>query len=1555
LLVLVLLLSTVVIVSTAPEGVEARAGIFQTEGGWSVEVVDGEGIVGIQSSLAIDDFGYAHIAYRNYDDSTLRYATNADGFWNITTVDTEVSVDEDSEISLALDSENNVHICYMSYYNSEDENLIYATNAGGSWTTTLVDAHYQAGYYNDIFVDGSDHVHIAYSVQNAASDTDLKYANNTSGTWVNETADSGVEVGMHPSIVVDDYGVIHIVYFNQDAVSLMWGHKHSSVWFRSPLDDSGDCGYFTSMAISDGSELHVSYFDEGADDLKYLHYDGVQWDLSPTIVDSVGDVGRHSSICVGSDDDPHIAYYDGTNYALKVASLLDGGWNVTTVDDAGGSSVGEYCSIAISRSGKLGISNYYGGSDDLLYTSQNAWIIDKLAGGIDNRCFGNTDIVLDDDNNAYISYTANSGYELWFATNVWGSWTYMMIDNTTGGFGGRTSIALGPDNHVHIAYYASDSGEIRYATHVGMYSWTWEKVADTRPNWGTNDLSLKVDSDGKAHIAYSFFEDSGFTSSLRYANNIGGTWVNETIDDSVADTGRYPSMAIGDTGVIYISYVDQTNKNLRWSSNAIGSWVSGNVDISGNISGQTSIAVEDANHLYVSYQDIINHDLKFAYYNGGAWLTYTVDTPGWVGDDSSIGVDHEGKVHISYLDTDNSDLKYATGNGSTWSITSLDHSGIVGEDTSLAVGTDGKVHIAYEDGTNSQIGYATNSPWRFDTFETYGEPLVGEGYVSLDRDARGAYHICFYDEPDEALRYATNTTMGWASHLVDFDFGSGMYCSIAADSNGKAHISYYDQTNGDLKYATNVAGLAFAVTVVDAPGNVGEYTSIAVDHQGHAHISYFDETNSQLKYATNAGGTWANETVDNSGYSGLHTSIAIDTEGIVHISYYTGTVGLRYANNSGGSWNAITVDGGNVGVYNSLALDSRGKAHISYYDSVNQDLMYASVLGATVTNEVVDGSADNTGARSSIGVDTAGKVHISYYDQTNGDLRYAAQAGDFWWTSTVDVAGDVGKPNSLHVDDWGVVFICYTDVTDSKVKIAMQRAEPSAPRGLTLIADEDDVEVSWSQPWNNNWYPVEGYIVVHTHPDGEVELIYGGTATSRLDNSLGEGVHRYKVAAYNLMGTGPFCAEEEVTVALTVLTVPLAPNGLTAEGGNGNVSLSWSAPSNDGGSPITGYKVYRGTASGGATVLTTLGTVLNYLDLNVTNGQPYYYQVSAVNAIGEGPRSSEVSDTPLGLPSEPLNLTAVLNGTEVILTWEAPADDGGSPVTGYKVYSGNTSDDLALQDTIGNLLTYTFVLPDLNETWYFHVTAVNSVGEGPESNEAASDPDLPTSPSLTAEAEWDGVVLTWTAPTSNGSSPISSYQVFRGNNSGTLTMIAELGNVLIYEDGAVVAGSTYYYKVRAVNGQGEGPFSNEVSVTVGAVPTAPLNMEATAGNGTVTLTWEAPEDDGGWTITGYKVYRGTSEGSLSLLATLGNVTTYLDSSVTNGQTYYYKVSAVNEFGEGPATEIDDAKPMATGGGGGDGDDDDGDGGDSTMLFVIIAVVGIAAVAGAAIFLMRRKK
>jgi PKD repeat protein len=111
--------------------------------------------------------------------------------------------------------------------------------------------------------------------------------------------------------------------------------------------------------------------------------------------------------------------------------------------------------------------------------------------------------------------------------------------------------------------------------------------------------------------------------------------------------------------------------------------------------------------------------------------------------------------------------------------------------------------------------------------------------------------------------------------------------------------------------------------------------------------------------------------------------------------------------------------------------------------------------------------------------------------------------------------------------------------------------------------------------------------------------------------------------------------------------------------------------------------------------------------------------------------------------------------------------------------------------------------------------------------------------------------------------------------------------------------------------------SSSVTITAtpvqGTVPGPPQNLSATAGSGKVTLNWQAPASSGGVNITSYRVYRGLTPGSETLLTSggcggLGAVLTCTDTGLTGGQTYYYKVSAVNAIGEGSQSNEASATP-----------------------------------------------
>ena len=97
-----------------------------------------------------------------------------------------------------------------------------------------------------------------------------------------------------------------------------------------------------------------------------------------------------------------------------------------------------------------------------------------------------------------------------------------------------------------------------------------------------------------------------------------------------------------------------------------------------------------------------------------------------------------------------------------------------------------------------------------------------------------------------------------------------------------------------------------------------------------------------------------------------------------------------------------------------------------------------------------------------------------------------------------------------------------------------------------------------------------------------------------------------------------------------VISVSSTPQGLSASTGDNFVTLSWTAPTNDGGSPITRYRIYRGT-SPGEYLLVGISTSTSFNDTLVIGNTTYFYVVTALNAVGESKFSDEVSVTPSGL------------------------------------------------------------------------------------------------------------------------------------------------------------------------------------------------------------------------------------------------------------------------------------------------------------------------------------
>ncbi len=225
---------------------------------------------------------------------------------------------------------------------------------------------------------------------------------------------------------------------------------------------------------------------------------------------------------------------------------------------------------------------------------------------------------------------------------------------------------------------------------------------------------------------------------------------------------------------------------------------------------------------------------------------------------------------------------------------------------------------------------------------------------------------------------------------------------------------------------------------------------------------------------------------------------------------------------------------------------------------------------------------------------------------------------------------------------------------------------------------------------------------------------------------------------------------------------PPIPTGLAASAANAQVNLTWTASAG-----ATAYFVKRSTASGAeAQVAPTSAT--NYTDSNVINGQTYYYVVSAYNSYGQSPNSPEVNATPAAPPPPaPAGLTANVVDSQVALTW--PVTSGA---TSYNVKrsTANGSGYAPIANTTGTNLTDSGLTN--GTTYYYVVSAVSSLGEGPNSNQASATPvNGPADVIITVEPTKTHAISPWIYGTnfySNNTSPRPNFSLDRdGGNRWT--------------------------------------------------------------------------------------------------------------------------------------------------------------------------------------------
>ncbi len=287
------------------------------------------------------------------------------------------------------------------------------------------------------------------------------------------------------------------------------------------------------------------------------------------------------------------------------------------------------------------------------------------------------------------------------------------------------------------------------------------------------------------------------------------------------------------------------------------------------------------------------------------------------------------------------------------------------------------------------------------------------------------------------------------------------------------------------------------------------------------------------------------------------------------------------------------------------------------------------------------------------------------------------------------------------------------------------------------------------------------------------------------------------------------------------------------------------------------------------------------------------------------PAATPVTIPSIDPPGEPQAVTLTPGPREITVAWQPPAQSGGGRITGYLitwVSSTGASGTIPVTETSRTLRNLAN-----GATYTVSVAASNAGGSSRSVTVTATPLGTPAPPTNVALQRGDGSLhVSWSPPPADGGIPVESYAVHWTGPDGVTNSASVPGTQ--HTIGGLTNGATYSVTVTAVNRVGASSRSSPSSLRPGTIPTAPVGISATRGNGVVEVSWSPPLNDGGLPISAYVIDWVSSTGATGAIETSG--TGYTMQNLLNGATYTVTVSAVNEAGTSPAGGSASATPAA---------------------------------------------
>ena len=467
---------------------------------------------------------------------------------------------------------------------------------------------------------------------------------------------------------------------------------------------------------------------------------------------------------------------------------------------------------------------------------------------------------------------------------------------------------------------------------------------------------------------------------------------------------------------------------------------------------------------------------------------------------------------------------------------------------------------------------------------------------------------------------------------------------------------------------------------------------------------------------------------------------------------------------------------------------------------------------------------------------------------------------------------------------WVAVVALFLAPTLTALPAYADVVSPDAPTSVIVTPGDSQLTISWSEPVYDGDDAITAYTATATAGSSSSTCGWTtGTLTCTISSLTNGTSYAVTVVATNSIGD----SDNSTTVNGTPNVEPGQPTLSSVVPGNQSLTVTWTAPSNDG-TAITGYTA---TAVDGLSTLTCTTVLLTCTITGLVNGTEYTVSLIASNAAGPSTESDPLTGTPVSVPGAPtdIQLTRVFDG--ITVTWTAPTLNGGDEITDYTVTAspndasgavtcGWTTGDGALTcelTGVSNTANYSIV-----------VVATNSVGDSAGSTSASSNGySAPGAPTISSITPGNTTLTLSITPGTSGGLSRTDY-VYSLDNGVTFTSFATATGPFVIT--GLANGTTYRVSVAAVNDVDMGTFSSRVSGVPATVPSAPRWLHGVRGSATATLLWNPPATNGGSTITSYLV--SDLHGHTCTSATMTCTVTGL----TNGVAYVFYVMAINSRG-----------------------------------------------------------